>query len=63
MIQFDEGTILVDIADAETKDVVRRGWAVFDISRALVDPDLLEPVIEGMIRKMFCDFPEQAPHP
>lgn len=53
----------MDIADTETKDGVRRGCAVFDIGRALVDPDLMQPVIEGMIRKMFCDFPEQASHP
>jgi hypothetical protein len=63
IIQFDEGTILVDIADAETKDVIWRGWAVFDISRALANPDLMERAIEEAIRKMFGDFPEQAPHP
>ncbi|MDE0899549.1 MAG: hypothetical protein OSA81_11070 [Longimicrobiales bacterium] len=63
IIQWDEGTILVDIAGAETKDVVRPSWTAFNISWALVDPDLMESVIEGMIRKMFCDFPEHAPHP
>jgi hypothetical protein len=63
IIQCAEGTILVDIVDAETKAVVRPSWTAFDISWALVDPDLMKPVIEGMIWKMFYDFPEHAPHP
>jgi len=58
VVQFNEGTILVDIADAETKEVIWRGWAMFDISRALGDPDLMTRAVDEAIRKMFADFPE-----
>lgn len=57
VVQFDQGTILVDIADAHTKDVIWRGWAQFDISRALSDPTIMTQAIDEAIRKMFENFP------
>jgi hypothetical protein len=57
VIQFDEGTILVDIADAESKTILWRGWAQFDIGRALSDPEVMAQAIEEAIRAMFEDFP------
>ncbi len=57
VIQYDQGTILVDIADANTRDVIWRGWAQFDISRALVDPDVMSRAIDEAIGKMFKGFP------
>lgn len=57
MVEFDEGTILVDIADAETKDILWRGWAQFDITRALANPDVMERAIQEAISKMFERFP------
>ncbi|MGB1658432.1 MAG: DUF4136 domain-containing protein [Longimicrobiales bacterium] len=57
VIQYDEGTILVDIADAETRAVIWRGWAQFDIGRALANPDLMDRAIQEAIGRMFEDFP------
>jgi predicted small lipoprotein YifL len=57
VLQYDEGTILVDIADAATKDVLWRGWAQFDISRALANPEVMTRAIDEAIRKMFQSFP------
>jgi len=57
VIQYDEGTILVDIADAETKAVIWRGWAQFDIGRALANPDVMDRAIQEAIGQMFEDFP------
>ena len=59
VIEFDEGTILVDIADAENKQIIWRGWAQFDITRALADPEVMERAIEEAIRKMFEHFPPE----
>lgn len=57
VVQYEEGTILVDIADAETRDVIWRGWAQFDIGRAIADPDVMAQSIEEAIRRMFRSFP------
>jgi hypothetical protein len=59
VVEFSEGTILVDIADAETRDVLWRGWAQFDITRALANPEVMERAIEEAIGKMFERFPPE----
>lgn len=61
VVQYDEGTILVDLADAETRDLIWRGWAQFDIGRALSDPDLMVEAINEAIAKMFEEFPPPRP--
>jgi hypothetical protein len=57
VVQYEEGTILVDIADAESRDVLWRGWAQFDIGRAIQEPQVMEAAVEEAIRKMFRSFP------
>lgn len=57
VVQYDEGTILIDIADAETKDVIWRGWAQFDIGRALTDPRVMADAIDEAVEKMFGRYP------
>lgn len=59
VVQYDEGTILIDISDAQTHDVVWRGWAQFDIGRALTDPQVMEDAIFDAVQKMFEQFPAQ----
>lgn len=58
VVQYEEGTLLVDIADARTQELVWRGWAQFDIGRALRDPDVLSEQVDAAVQKMFEDFPE-----
>lgn len=57
VFQYQEGTFLVDIADARTGDVVWRGWAQLDLGSALADPDAMRDQIDLAIRKMFECFP------
>lgn len=57
VVQYDEGTILIDIADAETRDLIWRGWAQFDIGQALSDPDVMVNAVNEAIEKMFDGFP------
>ena len=57
VVEFEEGTILVDIADGESREILWRGWAQFDITRALADPDVMARAIEEAVSKMFEDFP------
>jgi hypothetical protein len=57
VVEFEEGTILVDIADGESREIVWRGWAQFDITRALADPDVMQRAIQEAVSKMFERFP------
>jgi len=57
VIQYEEGTFLVDIADARTREVVWRGWARLDLGRALEDPDVMSEQIDVAIARMFVGFP------
>jgi hypothetical protein len=57
VIQFEEGTFLVDIADARTNEVIWRGWAQLDLGPALEDPMVMRDQIDRAIRSMFEKFP------
>jgi hypothetical protein len=57
VIQYEEGTFLVDIADARTGEIMWRGWARLDLGRALEDPLEMRDQIDLAIEKMFENFP------
>lgn len=57
VIEFDEGTLVVDIAEAGSNKVVWRGWAQTNIDRALVDPQFMEKKIDEATRRMFERLP------
>jgi hypothetical protein len=57
VLQYEEATFLVDIADARTGDIVWRGWAQLDLGRALADPEVMRDQIDVAVRKMFDNFP------
>jgi hypothetical protein len=57
VIQWEEGTILVDIADAETRQIVWRGWAMADVEQALNDPVKMTELVYDAVAKMFELFP------
>lgn len=60
VFEYEEGTFLVDIADAETKEILWRGWAVADVDAALVDPDQMTELLKESVKKMFEEFPFSA---
>lgn len=57
VVQYEEGTFLIDIADAETNDIIWRGWARFDIGRALANPQTMAETIDEAVGAMFRRFP------
>jgi hypothetical protein len=57
VIQYEEGTFLVDIADARTDAIIWRGWAQLDLTTALDDPMEMRDQIDRAIGKMFESFP------
>jgi hypothetical protein len=57
VVQYEEGTLMIDIADAGTNELIWRGWAQFDIGAALRDPEVLTAQIDEAVAKMFEHFP------
>jgi hypothetical protein len=57
VVHYEEGTLMVDIADARTNELIWRGWAQFDIGRALQDPGTLTAQVDQAVAKMFEHFP------
>ncbi len=57
VVQFEEGTFLIDIANAETNEILWRGWAQLNIEQALRDPELMREQVDEALRRMFAQFP------
>ena len=54
--EFNEGTLILDIADGPTGRQVWRGWAQGEIQKA-VDPGERETRIRTAVRKILAEFP------
>lgn len=57
VMQYEEGIFIVDVADAETRDLLWRGWARLDIGRAMSDPRAMAEAIDEAIAGMFERYP------
>jgi len=57
IVEYEEGTFLVDIADANNNQILWRGWATVDIERALDDSSLMAGLIAEAVARMFERFP------
>jgi len=57
VVQYDEGTFLVDLADARTRQIIWRGWVQMDITKALTDGRFMEEQINAAVEMMFEEFP------
>lgn len=54
---YDEGMLLVDIADARDKHIVWRGWAQLDVTSALNDREVMDARIRQAVEKVIALFP------
>jgi len=57
MVQYEEGTLIVDVVDPTRQSVVWRGWAQADVQDVLGDPDRMRVRIQKAVEKMFEHFP------
>lgn len=57
---YEEGTLLVDLVDAETLRVIWRGWAQTDIQGVIDNRVRMEQMIQEATRRMFERFPSQG---
>lgn len=57
VVQYDEGTLLVDIARADGMHIIWRGWAQGDLGSVIDDPEALQEQIRESVRLMFDRLP------
>jgi hypothetical protein len=55
LYQYSEGTIIIDIMDAKTNDLIWRGWAVSVLDYETAEG--IHKVIKTSIDKIFVEFP------
>ena len=54
--KYREGTLIVDLVDPETKELIWRGWSVSDLHRA-VDPQQEQEKIAWAVRTILEHYP------
>jgi Domain of unknown function (DUF4136) len=57
VVEFDEGTLIVDVAEANGKSILWRGWAQTDVGGLIDDPRAMEKRINASVRMMMQQFP------
>lgn len=57
VMEFDEGTLIVDVVEPKGKKVVWRGWSQTDVGGLLDDPRAMEQRINASVRKMMQRLP------
>jgi hypothetical protein len=57
VVEYQEGTFFVDIADARTREIIWRGWARLDLGNGLEHPSIMREDIDEAIGRMFESFP------
>jgi hypothetical protein len=54
---FDAGTLVIDIVDASTQQLVWRGWAEHRLEDMLDDPAHVHQRVQDAVRRIFDTFP------
>jgi hypothetical protein len=54
---FEEGTVVVHLADLETGDDLWLGWAAANVEPALEGPDQMRTLVYRVVGEMFKDWP------
>lgn len=54
---YDEGTLIVDLVDARTREVIWRGWARTNIEGVIDHPDRLKQRVDEAVARMFERYP------
>ncbi len=57
VVEFEEGTLILDVADAKSKRILWRGWAQTDVGGLLDRPRDMEKRIGESMRLMVTSFP------
>ena len=57
VVDFEEGTLIIDVAEPKAKTILWRGWAQTDVRGMLDDPREMEKRIGKAVRLMMQRFP------
>lgn len=57
VVEYEAGTLVLDIVDRRTNRVVWRGWAQDTVERILNNEDRMARQIDEAVRRMFARFP------
>lgn len=58
VVEYEAGTLVLDVVDARTKRVIWRGWAQDTVEDALADRDRMGRQINEAVTRMMATFPE-----
>jgi len=57
VVEYDEGTLLIDVANPKSKSILWRGWSQTDVGGLLENPREMEKRIRESVRLMMTKFP------
>lgn len=57
VVEYEQGTLLIDVIDPETRKLVWRGWAQSDIDGVIGNPQRMEERINKVARLIIERFP------
>lgn len=57
VIDYEAGTLVLDVVDARTNKVIWRGWAQDGVDSMLENRDVMAKKVESAVRRMFAQFP------
>lgn len=58
IVDYDEGTLIVDLVDARTERLVWRGWAIDSLTGILDSQDRMEQKVNEAVARMLAGFHE-----
>lgn len=58
---YREGTLIIDLMDSETNNLVWRGWATVGLD--MITPEQTEDIISRVVAKIFRRFPASSSNP
>ena len=59
-VQYEEGTLVLDVADAKTREIVWRGWGQGDIEGVINEQSRMEKRVKEVTQKMLERFPPRS---
>jgi hypothetical protein len=57
VVEYEEGTLILDIAEAKSKRILWRGWAQTDVDGMMNDQREMEKRINASVRKLLVELP------
>src|SRR5215203_4192844 len=56
VVDYEEGTLVIDMIDAQTNRLIWRGWAIDSLSGILDSQDRMEKKLDQAVAKMLVNF-------